>query len=179
MYDLAITCNEHWMNDEETKFLLAVPDHTMSEEEYREWIMWMQRDLESDPDAKGMRELDTIGFHTEHTVTPGMYMRELTMPAGAIVVSQIHLHEHPFIVVKGEVSVYDGKELVRIKAPYKGITKPGTKRVLYIHEETTWITFHATEETDLDMLESDGVLVVSTYDQLDEYTQKEALCLSE
>ena len=41
----------------------------------------------------------------------------------------------------------------RYAAPYTGITKPYTRRILYIHEDTIWTTFHVTEETDLAKLE--------------------------
>ena len=38
------------------------------------------------------------------------------------------------------------RELKRIKAPYNNITQPGTKRLIFIHEDTIWITVHATEK---------------------------------
>lgn len=99
--------------------------------------------------AADVAELATLGLPPveampEHILSPGIYCRELTMPKGAIVVSKTHKTEHPYFVLKGECDVWT-EELgcVRIKAPYRGITKPGTRRVLRIIEETTWITVHA------------------------------------
>lgn len=31
-------------------------------------------------------------------------------------------------------------------APYSGVTKPGTKRLIYINEDTIWATVHATDK---------------------------------
>lgn len=81
-----------------------------------------------------------------HRFLPGMYLREIFMPAGIFVTSCIHNTNHPFFVMKGKVSVYsdnDGEQL--IEAPYVGATTPGTRRVLFIHEDTTWVTAHPTD----------------------------------
>ena len=83
-----------------------------------------------------------------HTFGDGVYIRQITMPANTVVVSEIHTTNHPYFVIKGKVSVLTEDGTVCIKAPYWGMTKAGTKRVLRIHEETVWITVHATEETD-------------------------------
>ena len=90
-----------------------------------------------------------------HRFTPGMYIREIFMPAGSLLTSKIHKTEHPFVVSKGRLSVYsevDGP--LEVEAPYTGITKPGTRRLLFIHEDTIWTTFHATDLTDVDEIEA-------------------------
>lgn len=72
------------------------------------------------------------------------------MPAGALVTSATHRTEHPFVILKGAVRVASETEgSVIYRAPYIGITKPGTKRALHVLEETVWVTFHATSETDV------------------------------
>jgi hypothetical protein len=87
----------------------------------------------------------------EHRVTPGLYARQITMPKGVLVVSRVHRTEHPYVVSKGAVSVWTEKDgWVLIKAPFAGITKPGTCRVLVMHEDTIWTTFHVTDKTDPD-----------------------------
>lgn len=78
-----------------------------------------------------------------HRFTPGLYTREIFMPAGSMITSLIHNTTHPFFILKGKVSVFsenDGEQL--LEAPYSGITRPGTRRVLYVHEDTVWTTLH-------------------------------------
>lgn len=78
-----------------------------------------------------------------HRFTEGMYIREIFMPAGSVWTSKIHKTEHPYVVSYGKVAVsIDAKEWHHITAPYTGITKPGTRRVLYILEDCIWTTFH-------------------------------------
>lgn len=89
-----------------------------------------------------------------HRFTPGLYVREIFMPKGTLVISKIHKTEHPYVVSKGHAAVWTEEAgVVQIKAPHCGITKPGTRRILYIHEDCIWTTFHPTTETNLDKIE--------------------------
>jgi hypothetical protein len=84
---------------------------------------------------------------TTHRFTDGMYIREIFMPAGSLITSKIHKTEHPYIVSYGKVAVsIDSEDWNEITAPYTGITKPGTRRVLYIIEDCIWTTFHRIDD---------------------------------
>jgi hypothetical protein len=84
-----------------------------------------------------------IDLPLEHRFTPGLYIRTIFMPAGTLLTSKIHKTEHPFCVTKGVVDVFDDDNgPVRITAPHMGVTKPGTRRVLRIIEDTVWTTYH-------------------------------------
>ena len=91
-----------------------------------------------------------------HRFTPGMYIREIFMPAGSLITSKIHKTEHPYTISKGKVAVsIDGKDWEEFEAPYTGITKPGTRRILYIIEDCIWTTYHINADNceDLEHLE--------------------------
>jgi hypothetical protein len=92
-----------------------------------------------------------------HHWTPGLYAREIFMPAGLIITSEIHKTEHPFVVSKGRVLVYLESEnrWEVIQAPHFGVTKPGTRRLLLIVFDTVWTTFHVTAKTDVGEIEDE------------------------
>lgn len=80
-----------------------------------------------------------------HKFADGMYIREIFMKKDIYVTSLVHDTTHPFFIMKGKVSVIsenDGEQI--LEAPYIGITTPNTRRILYIHKDTVWITCHAT-----------------------------------
>lgn len=91
----------------------------------------------------------------KHTFGDGCYIREITMPKGMLIVSKIHKVKHPYFILKGKVSVLTDEGVVKLEAPYSGMTPPGTKRILYIHEECVWATVHVTKETDLAKIEEE------------------------
>ena len=100
-----------------------------------------------------MTQLPRAVMPLVHTFTPGLYTRQITMPAGSLVVSLTHKTEHPFIISKGMVSVWTENNGVKLLvAPYQGVTKPGTRRILYVHEDCVWTTFHPTTMTDPDKI---------------------------
>jgi hypothetical protein len=103
---------------------------------------------------KELGRLPQAELPVTHRFTPGLYAREIFMAAGTLLTSKIHKTEHPFVISKGSVSVWteDGG-VVHLSAPHTGITQPGTRRVLYIHEDTVWTTFHVTPETDVAKIE--------------------------
>lgn len=107
----------------------------------------------------------------KHTFGDNLYIREITMPKGWLIVSKLHKTTHPYFVLKGDVSVLTERGMVRIKAPYSGITKAGTKRVLYMHEDTVWTTVHSTKETNLEKIEEE--IIAKSYNDLPENVKKE------
>lgn len=98
-----------------------------------------------------MKDLAPQEMPLRHVFTPGLYTREIFIPAGTLATTRIHLQEHPFVLLKGDVSVWTAEDgWVRFKAPFHGVTFAGTRRVLYTHEDTVWLTFHPTDKTDPD-----------------------------
>jgi quercetin dioxygenase-like cupin family protein len=91
----------------------------------------------------------------KHSFGEGCYIREWNSPPDVLTISKVHKVAHPFFVLKGKVSVLTDQGVETIEAPYYGITPPGTKRALYTHTETQWVTVHVTEETDVDAIEKE------------------------
>lgn len=110
----------------------------------------------------------------KHTFGDGCYVRQITMAKGMLITSKIHKFDHPYFVLTGECSVVTDDKIVRIKAPYWGMTKAGTKRILYIHEETVWVTVHVTDSTDLKEIE--GQIIAPSFEEFFKSAKKEA-CL--
>lgn len=115
-----------------------------------------------------------------HRFTPGMYIREIHMPAGVLVTSAMHKTEHPFILSKGSVLVWKvGEQPVRLTAPHTGITAAGTQRLLYIEEDAVWITCHTNPTDTQDIEEIDKRLVARDTNQLTILSEEELRkCLS-
>lgn len=111
-----------------------------------------------------MRQVQTqVEIKPIHRFAKGLYAREIFIPKGTLLTGKIHKREHLNIVALGEISVLTEAGPQRIKAPCTIVSLPGTKRVGYAHEDTVWITVHATEETSVERI--DDELVVDTYEQ--------------
>jgi len=131
----------------------------------KEKIMGIQEMIEKNPNA-----MFGNCFPLNHSFGDGLYIREITMPKNMLIVSRLHKFTHPYFILKGKVSVMTEDGVKHIQAPYAGMTKAGTKRVLYIHEECVWVTVHANPEnkTDTDILEND--ICVDNFEDYDKLT---------
>lgn len=104
----------------------------------------LEEDMEAHPDS--FTELTT-----NHIFTPGLYVREVLMKKGDFITTRIHLTEHPFVISHGHVLVWTGDlGVVELGAPFTGITKPGTRRLIYMLEDTIWSTCHANPDNETD-----------------------------
>lgn len=101
---------------------------------------------------------DSVDMPITNHFSSGLYMREIFMQAGLLVVGKMHRTEHFNIIIQGACTVLtdDGPKL--FTAPCIFISKPGVKKVLYTHEDTRWLTTHVTEETDMEKLEAELIV---------------------
>ena len=113
--------------------------------------------------AKGAEEVEArllslpqiVAPVTHHQDAPGVYMREILMPAGSVIIGHAHTTKHYNIVLTGRalVSCDDGKTSAEIVAPCVFVSEAGVRKRLYIVEEMRWLTVHPTKLTDLTKLE--------------------------
>jgi hypothetical protein len=116
-----------------------------------------------------MRQFPQLDLPPRHTFIQGVYIRELAVPKGAIVVGKLHKQEHVFILSAGDVTVLTERGIERLRAPYQMTCGAGAKRAFYAHEDTVMLTVHRTDETDLEKIEAQ--LIANDYAEL-ELTQE-------
>lgn len=90
-----------------------------------------------------MFSLPQITAEPVHRFAPGLYCRQLTMPAATVWMSKTHKHDHFAFIMSGSCTVVSESGKETFYAPFMMKTQAGTKRLLVIHEECTWITVHA------------------------------------
>ena len=126
--------------------------------DFRESVMSLQG---------AMAEMEQIDCPVTHHFAPGVYCREIFMPAGAVVVGKIHKHAHMNIISKGRVIVSTEFGKAEFSAPYSFVSEPGTKRAVCVIEDCIWTTIHPTEETDLEKIEDH--VIAKTFDEYDDF----------
>lgn len=108
---------------------------------------------------------DLIDVPVIHHFAPNVYMRQMDAEAGTIVVSKMHRTEHMNILLTGSLTVATENGIEFIQAPAVIKSMPGTKRIGYFHEDTSWITVHPTDSTDLDEIEKQVIVPEHEIDQ--------------
>lgn len=88
-----------------------------------------------------------------HAFAPGIYIRQVNLPAGAFVMGHRHRHAHLNMMLKGHMTLFNGDgSRSELRAPVVVVAQPGRK-IAYVHEDSVWLNLYATEETDIEKLE--------------------------
>ena len=100
----------------------------------------------------------------KHSFADGCYIREVFNPKGELIVTKIHKVSHPFFLLKGEMTILSEDGEKTIKAPHYGITKAGTKRIIYCHEDCIFITVHVTNKKNTTEIEKE--IIAKNFEEL-------------
>lgn len=106
-----------------------------------------------------------------HHFGPGIYIREVTLPAGIFAVGHTQRYEHLNIMLTGKVAIVDGDQVRVLEAPLIFTGKPGRK-VGYVLETCVWQNVYATNETDIDTLEAHYLDKSKTWEAYDKEHSK-------
>lgn len=115
--------------------------------------------------ASAMNHIGGTEFPVQHYFANNLYAREMSMPAGSLLISHIHREQHICTCSAGAILVFQtGEDSANnvnsingtriIEAPFTFVSEPNTQRVGFTLADTVWTSYHATSERDIDVLES-------------------------
>ena len=142
--------------------LLAYILGDLQQEPYIEAALGLQEQLEKGIESGDMQsaEINVVDYFA-----PGVYMRQMNAKAGTLMVSKMHRTEHMNILLTGSLTVATENGIELLTAPLVIKSMPGTKRIGYFHEDSSWITVHPTGETDLELIEQQVIVPDDEIDQ--------------
>jgi hypothetical protein len=104
-------------------------------------------------DKEKLMEMNPI----KHYFADGLYIRERINEAEQIIVTKIHNKENAFFLMEGDMAIMGEDGVEHVSAPYHGITKPGTKRIILAKTRCKFITVHALDGVGLEEAEDEVV----------------------
>ena len=136
----------------------------------REKILKLQQYLVDKADGENIvTTQDSHLFPLKHTFADGIYVRQMSMGIGTLVVGAIHKHLHVWFLLQGHISVATEDNIDDYIAPCYVVSSPGVKRVIYANEDSIFVNVHKnpTNSQDIDYLEKE--IVAQTYEEYEEY----------
>jgi quercetin dioxygenase-like cupin family protein len=106
-----------------------------------------------------MLPMQTKQPEPRHFFAPGMYMRELVVPSGMLMVGKIHKHAHFLMVLKGKAEVISEFGRMVVEAGHLSVSPAGVKRVVLALEDTQFVTVHVNknDSQDLEVIEAEHI----------------------
>ena len=104
---------------------------------------------------KSLLKEPQVSCPVAHHFGKGIYIREITIPQGTLIVGRYHKFPHLNIMLRGVLSTYDSQgQSVELKPPLIFESAPGRK-FGYAVETVVWLNVYATNETDIEKLEKE------------------------
>lgn len=107
--------------------------------------------------AREMAQMPQAKLVTDHFFIPGGYARRVFRQKGTLIVGKVHRKEHILVIAAGRLLVADGATRREYGPGQVIVSMPGTRRATLALEDSIAITFHVSDETDLDKLEEELV----------------------
>lgn len=99
-----------------------------------------------------VQQMDQVDCPVRHYFIPGMYAREIRIPAGTVLTGAVHKHESIVVLSAGRLVLATENGPLEVAAPFTMICHPGAKNLATALEDSVWTNFFVTDETDLDKL---------------------------
>ena len=139
----------------------------------RDKILDFEEEMSKLPDVK----FGDDAYPLKHSFADGIYVREINVPKGELIVTKIFKQSHAMFLLKGKCSILTVEGVKKIEAPFHMITAVGTKRIIYTHEDVVWVTVHNNSDNSKDLNLIENKVIAKTFDQLP--TQEEIKQLKE
>ena len=101
---------------------------------------------------QAMRDVPQVDCPVRHHFAPGMYAREITIPAGTVLTGAVHKTENMAVLSAGRLRLVTDDGTVEISAPHIIHVKVGMKNAALALETAVWTNFFPTDETDPEKL---------------------------
>ena len=98
----------------------------------------------------------------KHYFVPGMYVREVFMPRGSLVVSMEHKTSELNLIPRGRAIVRSGDDLRLVVGPCAFESEAGIRKILLMIEDTVWQTAHYNPDDTRDFKKLQSRLVTQT-----------------
>jgi hypothetical protein len=123
--------------------------------------------------AEIMQDMPQAECPVVHRFGEGIYIREVTMPAGTLAVGHIQKFKQNNFLLQGKIAMIGDDGVKILQAPLFFVGEPGRKIGLVL-EDIVWQNIWSTDETDIETLEdtymeksSDSVLKKEQLDVID------------
>ena len=108
----------------------------------------------------------------KHTFADGVYIRQMDMAKGTVVVGAIHKHLHVWFLLTGDVTVATEDTTEDYIAQCYVVSTPGAKRVILANEDSIFVNVHKNPSNTKDVDQLEKEIVALSYEEYEKYINK-------
>ena len=123
-------------------------------------------------EGDGKNIVHSKNFPLKHTFADGIYIRQMDMQAGSVVIGAIHNHLHAWFLLTGSLAVVTEDTTEEFISPCYVLATPGSKRVIYAIEDSIFVNVHKNPDNIKDIKKLEDEIVSLTFEDYEEYIKK-------
>ena len=123
-------------------------------------------------EGDGKSVVHSDNFPMKHTFADGIYVRQMDMKAGSVVVGAIHNHLHVWFLLAGHLTVATEESVEEFISPCYVLASPGSIRVIYAMEDSIFINVHKNPKNIKNIEKLEKEIVSLTFKDYEEYINK-------
>lgn len=108
----------------------------------------------------------------KHSFADDVYIREMKMEKGRLILGAIHKHLHVWFLMTGHLTIGTRDTVEDYIAPCYVISQPGTQRAIYANEDSIFVNIHKNPTNTQDIRELEKEIVALNREEYEEYIQK-------
>lgn len=121
--------------------------------------------------VKHLSSFPQVELPVNHHFAPGIYMRELPVPADLIIVGKVHKFKHFKMLLKGDVTFVTEGGTFRAQAPFIMNGEVGECIAFYAHTDMSLMTVHALDRDMNSEKELEDYFTCENYEKFEQYEQ--------
>jgi len=137
---------------------------SLSVHSFRETVTSLERQM-LDSDNPLVIKGNSDSFPLTHSFSDGVYIREMSMLEGGIVIGKIHNRSHTWFLMKGKLKIANEDGVVTYSAPTYVNAVSGAKRVIIALEDSVFVNVHPNPDNITNIDELERILTCETYTQ--------------
>lgn len=137
---------------------------SLSVHSFRETVTSLERQM-LDSDNPLVIKGNSDSFPLTHSFSDGVYIREMSMLEGGIVIGKIHNRSHTWFLMKGKLKIANEDGVATYSAPTYVNAKSGAKRVIIALEDSVFVNVHPNPDNITNIDELERILTCETYTQ--------------
>jgi quercetin dioxygenase-like cupin family protein len=115
--------------------------------------------------AKGNSDM----FPLKHSFSEGVYIREMFMAKGSLVIGKLYKISHTWFLLQGEITVATDEGVNHYIAPCYVHAPEGTKRVIQALEDSVFVNVYPNPDNITDINTLEDMLTCTSYNKYKEY----------